>query len=121
MRSRVLFGWLAVFSLVLALMAVPNSSGQAVFGSIIGTVTDAQGNAVVGAKITVTSLTKTTSYEASSNESGNYAVTHLIPDNYKIHVEAPGFKGYDVASVAVTADSSVKADASLQVGAVTQT
>src|SRR5579862_5566070 len=120
MRSRVLFGWLAVFSLVFAL-AVPNSSGQAVFGSIIGTVTDAQGNAVVGAKITVTSLTKTTSYEASSNESGNYAVTHLIPDNYKIHVEAPGFKGYDVASVTVTADSSVKADASLQVGAVTQT
>ena len=121
MRSRVLFGWLAAFSLVFALSAVPNSYGQAVFGSILGTVTDAQGNAVVGAKITVTSLTKTTAYEASSNESGNYAVTHLIPDTYKIHVEAPGFKGYDVASVTVTADSSVKADASLQVGAVTQT
>jgi hypothetical protein len=93
---------------------------QAVFGSIIGTVTDPQGNAVVGAKVTVTSVTKSFAYDTTSNESGNYSVTHLIPDNYKIHVESPGFKAYDVASVTVTADSSVKLDATLQVGAVTQ-
>src|SRR5579859_5460528 len=111
MKKQAMLGWLLVFCFAGGFSA-STSLGQAVFGSIIGTVTDAQGNAVVGAKITVTSLTKTTSYEASSNESGNYAVTHLIPDNYKIHVEAPGFKGYDVASVTVTADSSVKADAS---------
>jgi Carboxypeptidase regulatory-like domain/TonB dependent receptor len=121
MRSRVLFGWLAVFSFVLALAAAPNSSGQAVFGSVIGTVTDAQGNAVVGAKITVTSISKTTAYEAASNESGNYSVTHLIPDNYKVHIEATGFKAYDVASVAVTADSSVTLNSTLQVGEVSQT
>src|SRR5215471_7055998 len=120
MRSRVLLGWLAAFSLVFA-MAAPRISGQAVFGSILGTVTDPQGNAVTGATITVTSVTKSTSFSATSNESGNYSVTHLIPDNYKIHVEATGFKAYDVASVAVSADSSVKVDAALQVGAVSQT
>jgi len=119
MRSRALFGCFAVFSLVLALYA-PNSSAQAVFGSVIGTVTDAQGNAVAGAKVTVTSITKSTVYETTSNDSGNYAVTHLIPDQYKIHVEATGFKSYDVASVAVSADSSVNVDAALQVGAITQ-
>jgi hypothetical protein len=102
-------------------MAAPRISGQAVFGSILGTVTDPQGNAVTGATITVTSVTKSTSYTATSNESGNYSVTHLIPDNYKIHVEATGFKAYDVASVAVSADSSVKVDAALQVGAISQT
>src|ERR1700724_3270658 len=68
---------------------------QAVFGSVIGTVTDAQGNAVSGAKVTVTSVAKSTAYETTSNESGNYAVTHLIPDNYRVHVEAAGFKAYD--------------------------
>jgi ABC-type Na+ efflux pump permease subunit len=119
MRSRALFGCFAVFSLVLALYA-PNSSAQAVFGSVIGTVTDAQGNAVAGAKVTVTSISKSTVYETTSNDSGNYAVTHLIPDQYKIHVEATGFKSYDVASVAVSADSSVNVDAALQVGAITQ-
>ena len=120
MRSRAVFALFASLFLILA-MTGPRVSGQAVFGSILGTVTDPQGNAVTGAKITVTSITKNTSYEGTSNESGNYSVTHLIPDNYKIHVEATGFKAYDVESVTVTADSSVKVDASLQVGAVSQT
>ncbi len=38
---------------------------QAVFGSILGTVTDAQGNAVSGAKVTVTSLSKNTAFETA--------------------------------------------------------
>jgi hypothetical protein len=101
-------------------MSAPNSSGQAVFGSIIGNVTDAQGNAVAGAKVTVTSTTKSTVFETTSNESGNYSVTHLIPDVYKVHVEATGFKAYDVPSVTVKADSSASIDAPLQVGDVTQ-
>src|SRR6202047_4671904 len=61
------------------------ASGQAVFGSILGTVTDAQGNAVSGAKVTVTSITKNTAFETATNDSGNYSVTHLIPDNYRVH------------------------------------
>src|SRR5579863_634962 len=120
MRSRAFLGCFAVFCLVVA-MSAPNSSGQAVFGSVIGNVTDAQGNAVAGAKVTVTSNSKTTAFETSSNESGNFSVTHLIPDSYKVHVEATGFKAYDVPSVTVSADSSVNINASLQVGAVTQT
>src|SRR3984893_7751417 len=90
--------------------------GQAVFGSIIGTVTDAQGNAVSGAKVTVTSITKNTTYETTSNDSGNFTVTHLIPDDYRVQVEAPGFKAYQVERATVTADASVTLDVSLQVG-----
>jgi hypothetical protein len=97
------------------------ASGQAVFGSIIGSVTDAQGNAVSGAKVTVTSISKSTTFETTSNESGNYTVTHLIPDDYKVQVEVTGFKAYSVERVTVTADSSVTLDVPLQVGAVTQT
>ncbi len=120
MRSRALFGCFAVFCLVLA-MSAPNSSAQAVFGSVLGTVTDGQGNAVAGAKVTVTSIGKNTVYETTSNDSGNFSVTHLIPDNYRVHVEATGFKAYDVASVTVSADSAVNVDAALQVGSISQT
>ena len=97
------------------------ASGQAVFGSIIGTVTDAQGNAVSGAKVTVTSISKSTAFDTTSNESGNFAVTHLIPDDYRVAVEAAGFKAYSVERVTVTADSSQTLNVPLQVGAVTQT
>jgi Carboxypeptidase regulatory-like domain/TonB dependent receptor len=117
---RSIYVGLVVICLVFGLNT-SSTQAQAVFGSILGTVTDAQGNAVSGAKVTVTSLTKNTAYEAISNESGNYSVTHLIPDTYRVHVEAPGFKAYDVASVAVSADSSANVDAPLQVGEVTQT
>jgi hypothetical protein len=102
-------------------LGAPTASGQAVFGSIIGTVTDPQGNAVAGAKVTVTSATKSTVFETTSNESGNYSVTHLIPDVYKVHIEAAGFKAYDVPSVTVSADTSASIDAAMQVGAITQT
>jgi hypothetical protein len=120
MRRRALLGLFFVCSLVL-LLTVPQASAQAVFGSVLGTVTDPQGTAVAGAKVTVTSVTKNTVYDATTNESGHYSVTHLIPDTYRVHIEATGFKSYDVASVPVSADSSINVDAELQVGAVTQT
>jgi hypothetical protein len=119
MRIRVLMGCFVCLCVVLSL-AAPKAPGQAVYGSILGTVTDQQGNAVSGAKVTVTSTTKNFTFDATSNESGIYSVTHLIPDTYKVHVEATGFKAYDVASVQVSADSSVNVDAQLQVGEVTQ-
>jgi hypothetical protein len=120
MAKRLVVLGLAVLFCMFLLNA-PRVSGQAVFGSIIGTVTDPQGNAVVGAKVTVTSTTKSFAYDTTTNESGNYSVTHLIPDTYKVHVEATGFKAYDVPNVSVSADTSASVDAAMQVGAVTQT
>jgi hypothetical protein len=120
MRKHVCLGLILGLCLVFALCA-NTSFGQAVYGSIIGTVTDPQGNAVAGAKVTVTSVTKTFTFETTTNESGNYSVTHLIPDTYKMKIEAAGFKTSDVPSVQVSADASVHVDEQLQVGAVTQT
>ena len=71
--------WVAVATLsLLCSLWVPSAFGQAVYGSILGTVTDPSGAAVTGAKITVTSQTKNVATVATSNESGNYSVTHLI-------------------------------------------
>src|SRR5437773_539045 len=120
MRRQATLGLILGLCFVFALCA-NTSFGQAVYGSIIGTVTDPQGNTVTGAKVTVTSVTKGTSQETATNDSGNYSVTHLIPDTYKVKVEAPGFKTHDVASVQVSADAAARVDAQLQVGAVTQT
>jgi len=119
MRKRVRLAWILVGCLAFVL-CTGTASGQAVYGGIVGTVTDPQGNAVAGAKVTVTNLTKGTAEEAVTNEVGTYSVTHLIPDNYKVHIEATGFKAYDVASTRVNVDTVTRVDAQLQVGAVTQ-
>lgn len=120
MRRHATLGWILVLCLAFA-MCASTASGQAVYGSIFGTVTDPQGNSVAGAKVTVTSVTKGTAFEITTNESGNYNVTHLIPDAYRVKIEASGFKSYDVASVQVSADAAVRVDAQLVVGTVTQT
>src|SRR5262244_3272084 len=119
MNKRFALGCLVALALALAI-SVPSASGQAVFGSILGTVVDSQGSAVVGAKVTVTSVTKNTSDSTTTNDSGNYTVTHLIPDTYNVRVEAQGFKAYEVKNVQVSADTSAKVDATMDVGAVTQ-
>jgi hypothetical protein len=120
MRRQAIMGWVLIFCLAFGI-CVSTASGQAVFGSIIGTVTDPQGNAVVGAKVTVTSTTKSFSYDTTTNESGNYSVTHLIPDTYKVHIVATGFQVTEIASVVLNADTAATVDAQLVVGAVTQT
>src|SRR5258708_39660844 len=104
MRKQAILAW-AVLCCLAFLLCTSTSLGQAVYGSISGSVTDPQGNAVAGAKVTVTNISKGTTAEATTNESGNYSVTHLIPDSYKIHVEAAGFKAYDVASARVDVDT----------------
>src|SRR5690242_17618302 len=119
MVRRSVWVGLAILCLVCGLHA-PNVAAQAVYGSILGTVTDAQGGAVSGAKVTVTSIAKGTTSDTTTNESGNYSVTHLIPDTYRVRIEASGFKATEIASVQVSADTSARVDSALQVGAVTQ-
>ena len=120
MRKQAIVGWIVVLCLALGFGA-STALGQAIYGNLVGTVTDPQGNVVAGAKITVTNISKGTTEEAVSNENGGFSVTHLIPDNYRVRIEAPGFKAYDISSVRVDAETTVRADSVLQVGAVTQT
>ncbi|MGA7930541.1 MAG: TonB-dependent receptor [Candidatus Sulfotelmatobacter sp.] len=98
----------------------PIAFGQAVFGSILGTASDPSGAAVANAKIKVTSQTKDTSYETTSNESGNYAVTHLIPDVYSVHFEAQGFKSIEFKDIAVSADTGTDLNAQFQLGSASE-
>jgi len=83
MRRQAIFAGILTLCLALGFCA-STSLGQAVYGSIFGTVTDEQGNAVSGAKVTVTSLAKGVVTDVTTNESGNYSVTHLVPDDYRV-------------------------------------
>ena len=117
-RSSVLAA-VAAFALLCGLWT-PIASGQAVFGSILGTATDPSGAAVPNAKIKVTSQTKNTVFETTANESGNYSVTHLIPDVYSVRFEFQGFKSLEFKDVIVSADSGVDVNGQFQVGSTSE-
>jgi Carboxypeptidase regulatory-like domain/TonB dependent receptor len=105
---------------LLGSFGVTRASAQAVFGSILGTVTDPQGAAVAGATVTITDQNKGTTETATTNDSGNYTVSHLIPDPYTVRVEASGFKSTEHKDVQVSADTGSRLDLQLQLGATTE-
>jgi hypothetical protein len=118
------------FSIVLCALALlafscalftPQAAAQAVFGSIFGTVTDPSGAAVPGVKVVVTSSTKGTSQETTTNTDGNYSVTHLIPDIYNVRAEGAGFKAFEAKNIVVSADAAARVDGQFQVGGSTET
>jgi hypothetical protein len=114
----------AVLALLVVLSSLlslgPHARAQAVYGNIFGTVTDPSGAAVPGAKVTVTDVAKGTSDTATTNQTGNYSVTHLIPDTYAVRIEAPGFRAGEQKAIAVNADVSTHVDMQLQLGAVSE-
>ena len=71
MKKAVGFSALIVVALVCS-VSLPQAKAQAVYGSILGTVTDPQGAAVVGAKVMVTDQNKGTIENTTTNDSGNY-------------------------------------------------
>ena len=85
---------------------------QAVYGSIFGTITDQSGAAVVGATVAVTSVQKGTQFQTTTNGTGNYTITHLIPDQYNVRASGFGFKTLESKSIPVYADQAARVDAS---------
>src|SRR3982751_5218791 len=107
--------------LVLSLCAARHASAQAVYGSIVGTVTDSSGAAISGAKITITDMGRDVSTATTTNDSGNYTQRALIVGRYKLRVEAPGFKTAIQENIGVSVDTEIRVDFAMQVGEVTQT
>ncbi|MBL8190553.1 MAG: TonB-dependent receptor, partial [Acidobacteria bacterium] len=111
---------LLALSLLLCAMALPGKVfGQAVYGSIFGTVTDSSGAAVAKAKVTITNSGTNVSETTETNSSGNYNQTRLIPGSYRVKIEAQGFKT-TVIEVLVNVDRASETNVALQTGAVTE-
>jgi hypothetical protein len=117
--KRSVLAAVAVVALLCGLWT-PKVFGQAVYGGILGTVTDPSGAAVANAKVKVTSQTKNTSTETTTNESGNYSVSHLIPDTYSVHFEFQGFKSLEFKDIIVNADGTVDINGQFQVGSAAE-
>jgi hypothetical protein len=108
-----------VISTILLALSAGSASAQQVFGSIFGTVTDATGAAVVNAKVTIADENKGTKFEVTTDSSGNYNKGQLIPDPYKVTIEAAGFQRVASSTIDVRVDEAARFDAALKVGDVT--
>src|SRR5271157_2566252 len=76
---------------ILALFSVW-AFGQADTGQITGTIKDASGAVVSGAKVSVKSLGTGLARDTTTNSSGLFTIPSLPPANYEVVVEASGFQ-----------------------------
>ncbi len=112
-RSQVAIG-------VLAILLAALVYGQAVSGSLVGTVTDASGSTVPNAKVTLTATQTGIARNMSTNESGNFAFPNLEPGKYRLSVEQTGFRTGIKEGLEVLVNTTVRADLTLQPGAVNE-
>ncbi len=95
--------------------------GQLVSASIVGSVTDASGGVVVGAKVTLTEIETGVDRSAVTNASGNYSFVNLPPGKYRVTVENPGFKKEVRGGIDLDVNQTARADVQLSPGNVTET
>ena len=105
---------------VQTVLFVPTVEAQVLYGSVTGTVTDQSGAGVPKAHVSVTNRATGVEREADADDNGHYAITDIPPGNYDLKVAATGFKPLTQTNLTVTANTVTNADASLQIGAVSE-
>ena len=108
-------------SLIAILIVSGVSFAQTGTSAVRGTVKDQQGNLVAGATVTLTNPEKNFSRTQTTSQDGTYVFSAVLPGTYKLDVESPGFKKTAVSEVKAMVDSSVDADVTLEIGAVSET
>ncbi len=115
MFTRRAFHAILVCSLLLSVYSL--LYGQAT-GSISGTVTDATGAPVAGAKVTVTVPATGATREAVTDSNGHYVVPLLGVGNYTVRVEQQGFQPAEAKDVRLQVDEHRELDFKLNLATV---
>ncbi|MBZ5582432.1 MAG: carboxypeptidase-like regulatory domain-containing protein, partial [Acidobacteriia bacterium] len=85
-------------------------------GAITGTVADASGAIVPGAKIIVENSETQLHLETITTATGNYAVAALPAGTYALTVEQPGFSKYERTNITIQVAVTTRVDVTLAVG-----
>src|SRR6202789_16686 len=105
------------------LIATPLASGQGVgtSGSISGTVTDPQGGVLPKASVVAVEMAQGNQYSATTDESGQYRLTSLLPGTYKVTVKIDRFETQAMTGVVVNVGETVSLDVHLKLATTSQT
>jgi hypothetical protein len=114
------FGFVISAIGVLILLFSSFASGQTFQGTIVGTITDSSGGAVLGADVTLTNLGTGDVRKVATDPAGGYQFLALLPGNYGLAVEQTGFKRFVRQPIVVEVDQAVRIDVSMVVGALTE-
>lgn len=110
----------SAFNLVLISALAFSATAQTVTGSLVGRVEDSNGAAVPGARVVAIEITRGTTREVTTNAEGNFTFGSVDPGVYRVEVEQANFKKFLQNNVEVAINSTVRVDAKLETGGVTE-
>jgi hypothetical protein len=89
-------------------------------GSIAGKIADNSGAVIAGANVTVTNVLTNVSRTTISGNDGEYQFTALSPGQYKVEVNANGFKKAQQPGIQLQVDERLRVDVTLEIGNVSE-
>ncbi len=102
------------------LLGVPTSQAQTFRGTVLGTVTDSSGAALVGATVTVHNVDTGVDRVTETTTDGGYLMPELPVGTYNVTIEMKGFQKITTTGVTVTVAGERRVDASLKPGPTSQ-
>ena len=115
-------GRLLVLLAALSLVVMPGVvSAQVLYGSVVGTVKDAQGAAIPAATVVITNKETNATRETVTGSEGDYTLANALPGRYDVKVTLTGFREFVQTNVPVSAGQISRVDVKLEIGALTET
>jgi len=105
---------------LLVFILVSPSAAQQGTTSLRGTLTDAQGSVVPGAKVTIEDAQRGLRLETTSNATGFYEFPQLPPGAYRLEISAAGFRTVTRENLALLVATPATFNASLSVSTVSE-
>ena len=118
MSTRKRLTVLLVFVFFLTLLISINASAQEYRGSVGGQVLDQSGGVVAGARVSIIHVGTNTRLENTTDAEGNYRFRLLPPGDYRVEVEAQGFRRVRQDLITVNIGDALKLDFKLEVGSL---
>src|SRR5947199_9368860 len=97
----------AILLIVIAALA---GEAQTTTGSIFGDVTDASGAVLTGVTVRIVHSSTGTSRTTETGSSGSYQFDGLLPADYVVTVELPGFRSMTRSGITLPIQGRIKID-----------
>ena len=121
MQRRVLL-FVGLVCFVVSLFVAGGAVAQVNTATLTGVVTDQQGGAVRGAKLTLTSAVTGSERTVSVDDEGRYTIVGIVPGDYKLRVEGgSNFAPFENPALHLTVGEKATYDIKLTLGATSQT
>src|SRR5262249_10872071 len=114
------FARVAFFFSAAALLPTAPVWGQALKGTILGTVTDTSQAVMPAVAVDITEVNTSFKRSQITNESGFFAFANLDPGTYQVEATHQGFKKVVRSGIVLEANSTIRTDLELAPGEVTQ-